>query len=199
VENRQFLNVAAVLGGFAILLTLWTWGQPLICTCRYVQLWVGSIWSSGNSQHIADWYTLSHIVYGLMIVPLGRLISPRLSFNLLFAIAISTGTAWEIVEHTEWVLGQFRDTTVNQGYIGDSVLNAVADYVFMMAGFFFGRLLPSLWTLALMLSLEVTAALVARDSLILETIMLIHRFEAIEIWQQEIEPRRQPVTEPVGK
>ena len=111
---------------------------------------------------------------------------------MLFAVAISTGTAWEIVEHTEWVLGQFRESTVNQGYIGDSVLNAVADYLFMMAGFFVAWRLPSLWTVGLILTLELTAALIARDSLLLEAIMLVHRFEAIEVWQQQINPRLQP-------
>ncbi len=195
LTNRNLLNLAAILGGVSILVTLWAWGQPLICTCGYVQIWVGSIWSSGNSQHIADWYSLSHIVHGLMVVPLGRLIFPKISFNLLFAVAIATGTAWEIVEHTDWVLGQFRDTTVNQGYIGDSVLNAVADYIFMMAGFFLGWVMPSLVTLAAIIILEVSAALIARDSLLLEAIMLVHRFEAIDSWQQEIDPRRTPETD----
>ena len=192
MTHRQSLNVAAVLGGIVVFATLWAWGQPLICTCGDVQFWIGSIWSSGNSQHIADWYTLSHIVHGVLIVPVGRLIFPKVSFNVLFAVAISTGTAWEIVEHTEWVLGQFRESTVNQGYIGDSVLNAVADYVFMMAGFFLAWRLPSLWTVGLILTLELTAALIARDSLLLEAIMLVHRFEAIEVWQQQINPKLQP-------
>lgn len=195
---RQSLNIAAVMGGLAILLTLWAWGQPLICTCGYVVPWVGSIWSSGNSQHIADWYTLSHIVHGLIIIPIGRFLAPRISFNWLFFIAILTGTAWEIVEHTDWVLDQFRATTVNQGYTGDSVLNAVADYIFMMAGFFVASYLPMLWTLALVFILEITAALIARDSLLLEAIMLVHRFEAIDAWQQEINPRQPPVSGTVG-
>ncbi len=174
------------MGGVLILLTLWSWGQPLICTCGYVQIWVNSIWSSGNSQHIADWYTPSHMIHGLMIVPLGRLLAPRLSLNWLFAIAIVTGVAWEVLEHTDWVLGLFRATNVNQGYLGDSVLNAVADYMFMLTGFFIGSLLPTLWTVALILLLEVVATIVGRDSLMLTTIMLIHQFEVIEAWQQQI-------------
>ncbi|MFY0691797.1 MAG: DUF2585 family protein [Paracoccaceae bacterium] len=191
MSTRQLLNSAAVLGGISIFVTLWIWGQPLICTCGYAQFWVGSIWSSGNSQHVADWYTLSHIVHGLLIVPIGRLISPKISFNLLFFVAITTGITWEIVEHTDWVLDQFRATTVNQGYLGDSVLNAVADYSFMMAGFFISSRMPTLSTLGVILTFEATAAFVARDSLLLTTMMLLHRFEAIEEWQQEINPRQQ--------
>ena len=123
-----------------------------------------------------------------MIVLLGRLFAPNLSINWLFAIAILTGVAWEIVEHTEWVLDQFRATNVNQGYWGDSVLNAVADYIFMMAGFFIGSRLPTYGIAVMILLLELIATLVARDSLLLTTLMLIHRAEVIEVWQQQIKP-----------
>ena len=190
MTDFQKISISATLGGLTIFLTLWSWGQPLICTCGEVKLWINSIWSSGNSQHIADWYTLSHIVHGLMIVPIGRVIFPRVTFPWLFAVALVTGVAWEIVEHTNFVLDQFRATTVNQGYLGDSVLNAVADYVFMMAGFFVGWMMRPLWTLALIVTLELSAAMIARDSLILEAVMLVHRFEVIEEWQQDINPRR---------
>lgn len=191
----QKISITATFGGLAIFLTLWSWGQPLICTCGEVKLWINSIWSSGNSQHIADWYTLSHIVHGLMIVPIGRVIFPRITFRWLFAVALLTGVAWEIVEHTNFVLDQFRATTVNQGYLGDSVLNSVADYVFMMAGFFVGWMMRPLWTLALIVTLELSAAIIARDSLILEAVMLVHRFEVIEEWQQDINPRRNSATD----
>ncbi|MBY4894104.1 DUF2585 domain-containing protein [Rhodobacteraceae bacterium N5(2021)] len=52
---------------------------------------MGSIWHSGNSQHIADWCTLSHILHGVLIALIGRLALPKLGFNVLFAIAILTG------------------------------------------------------------------------------------------------------------
>lgn len=98
------------------------------------------------------------------------------------------------MEHTDFVLDQFRDTIVNQGYIGDSVLNAVSDYVFMLAGFFVGLSLPSIMTVILIVVFELTAALIARDSLLLEAIMLVHRFEVIENWQQASNPGRDKLT-----
>lgn len=187
---RTILFLVALLGVPLIGVTLWAWGQPLICTCGTVRLWVPSIFSSENSQHIADWYTLSHILHGMLIPLLGRVVFPRLGFNVLFAIAIVTGIGWEIIEHTDWVLNAFRATTINQGYLGDSVLNAVMDYVFMMAGFFAALALPIWLVVTAMLALELTAGLIGRDNLTLSTIQLIAPSDAIDDWQQELNPDR---------
>ncbi len=186
--TRTTLPLAAIAGIPLIALVLAFWGQPWICTCGEIRLWIGSIWDSGNSQHIADWYTLSHILHGVLIALIGRLAFPRLGFNVLFATAIITGIGWEVIEHTDWVLGQFRATTVNQGYTGDSILNAVADYVWMMGGFFAAWHLRVPVTLALVALLELTAALIGRDSLALTTLQLVYPVESIANWQQELNP-----------
>jgi hypothetical protein len=188
----RWLFEAALLGAVLIGVTLSEWGQPLICTCGYVQFWVGSIFSSGNSQHIADWYTLSHILHGVLIVLAGRLLAPRLGFRYLFAIAIFTGVAWELLEHTDWVLDRFRGTTLYLGYHGDSVLNAVADYLWMLGGFFLASRLSTPWIVAMVIVLEVIAAVIARDCLTLTTLMLIYPIEAIETWQQALNPNTLP-------
>lgn len=180
-----------LLGAFIIAATLYAWGQPPICTCGQVLFWVGSIFSSGNSQHIADWYTLSHILHGILVVLITRLVAPRLSFAYVFGIAIITGVGWEVIEHTDWVLGQFRTTTINQGYTGDSVLNAVADYIWMLGGFFLAYSLRTVWIFATIIVLELSAALIARDSLTLSTLMFFHRVEAVDTWQQAINPNAQ--------
>lgn len=185
----KFLAFAAVGGAALIGVTLWAWGQPLICTCGYVDFWVGSVFSSGNSQHIADWYTLSHIIHGMLVVLIGRVFLPSLNFGILFSAAIITGVFWEIIEHTDWVLGQFRVTTLYQGYLGDSVLNAVADYGFMLSGFFLASVSQRFLIFSYIIILELAAAVVARDSLALTTLMLVYPIETIEAWQQEINPR----------
>lgn len=187
-RTRNLLHLAALFGAVTIGLTLYGWGQPLICTCGYVRIWVGSIFSSGNSQHIADWYTLSHIVHGMLIVLAGRIFFPRVGFVGLYSVAIITGVAWEIFEHTNIVLDVFRAQTLYQGYRGDSVLNAVADYVWMLGGFGVAYAIKTIWVIALILLLEVTSAVFARDSLALTALMILHPIEAVEDWQQAINP-----------
>lgn len=185
---RTHLNILAVAGFFVIGLTLWAWGQPLICSCGEVKLWVHSIFDGGNSQHIADWYTLSHILHGVLIALIGRLVFPRLGFEPLFLVAIVTGVGWEVIEHTNWVLDAFRATTINAGYLGDSVLNAVSDYLFMMAGFFTAYHLRIPLVLLGVVGLELIAGFFGRDNLTLSTIQLIAPIEAIDDWQQELNP-----------
>ena len=188
--NLRLLYLCAVLGAFVIGVTLWAWGQPLICTCGVVKMWVGSIFDGGNSQHIADWYTMSHILHGVLIAFLGRVLFPSLDFRWLLGTAIVTGVGWELVEHTDWVLDKFRATTINQGYYGDSVLNAVADYIWMMGGFFAAWAMRKRMVVAMMAALELSAAFIARDSLALSTLMLVYPVEAVGEWQQELNPNR---------
>jgi hypothetical protein len=192
MSAEKALYVLAVLGGLMIGVTLWAWGQPLICTCGYVKLWEGFIWSSGNSQHVADWYSLSHMVHGMLIVLLGRASGGRIGYPVLLSLAIGTGVAWEIVEHTDWVLDQFREVTVYQGYIGDSVLNAVMDYVWMWAGFFLAHAVATAWVLALIVLMESTAAIFGRDCLTFTTIQTFFSLDAIDAYQQEINPNVRP-------
>lgn len=188
----RLLHLAALLGAVAVGATLWAWGQPLISTSGQVRLWVNSVWSNENSQQIADWYTLSHVIHGVLIAAAGRLAGRWLRFALAYAIAIATGVAWEIAEHTDWVLDRFRGQTIYQGYIGDSVLNAVSDYLFMLAGFAAGAWLGAARGLILVLGLESLSALFARDSLILTTIRVVHPIPALTAWQDRTNPGTPP-------
>ena len=188
----RLLHIADALGIPAVGITLWAWGQPLTSASGELHLWVNSIWSSENSQQIADWYSLSHAVHGLLIGLAYWALRPWTGFAPIYLVAIVTGVGWEIVEHTDWVLDRFRAVTLYQGYLGDTVLNAVMDYVFMMGGFFFASRVKLRFTVLLIAAMELTSALVARDCLTLTTINTFHPIEAIQAWQDEINPRTHP-------
>jgi hypothetical protein len=191
----RLLCVAMLLGGIVIGVTLWAWGQPLVSRSGEIRLWVNLIWSSENSQQVADWYSLSHAILGMLIGLIGRALSPRVPQAAILTVVLVIGVGWEIIEHTDFVLDRFRGQTIYQGYTGDTVLNAVMDYVFMLAGYFLVMALPFRWGIVLMLGLEILSAAVARDSLILTTIRVIHPIPAIAAWQDATNP----VTHPPGQ
>ncbi len=182
------LHIAAALGAGLTAITLWAWGQPLVSASGESRFWVNSVWSSENSQQIADWYSLSHFTHGLLVVLIAAPFRAFISWPVLYAVAILTGTGWEIVEHTDWVLNRFREATLYQGYLGDTVLNAVCDYGFMLSGFALASAVTWRWVLVLVLVLELTASFMARDSLTLTTISVVYPIEALAEWQQEIKP-----------
>ena len=173
----------------ATLAILFAMDRPPICECGYVSLWYGDINSSGNSQHLSDWYTPSHIIHGMLFYGLGWLLFTRLgvggptSRKWSFTLAIALEAAWEIIENTPLVIDRYRSVTVNWGYSGDSIINSMADLGWMSFGFWLALKLPVKVTITLAIVMEIVTALVVRDNLTLNVIMLIYPFEAIREWQ----------------
>src|SRR5262245_19292127 len=104
-------------------------GRLWICACGTVKLWAGDIWSSDNSQHLLDPYSLTHIEHGILIYWLLALVLPRVRVAWRFVMAMAFEAAWEVVENSEAVINRYRETTLAQGYTGDTVINSLSDIV----------------------------------------------------------------------
>jgi len=171
---------------FIILLAM---DRPPICECGTVKLWHGEINSSGNSQHLSDWYTPSHVIHGMLFFAFAWLLFSRWGLGgkdaaqWSFPLAVALEASWEVIENTPFIIDRYRSVTVNWGYSGDSVINSMADIGWMSLGFYLAWKLPVRVTVALAIAAELLTGWIVRDNLTLNVVMLIYPFEFIREWQ----------------
>ena len=169
-----------MLAAAAILLAM---GRSPICACGRVTLWVSSSTSPETSQMLADWYSASHIVHGLLFYAALWLVARRWPVERRFLVALAVEASWEIAENSPWIIDRYRSATTAIGYTGDSVLNSVSDIMMMGLGFLLARRLPLWAALLMVVVLELVPLAIIRDNLTLNVIMLLHPVDAIRTWQ----------------
>jgi hypothetical protein len=180
-ERSWFAVALAVIAAAAV--TLLLMGRTPICRCGYVKAWHGVVFSAENSQHIADWYTFSHIIHGFAFYGLLWLAARRLPIGARLVLAVALESAWEIFENTDFVINRYREATISLDYYGDSVLNSVCDILAMGAGFLAARKLTVRSVVALTAVMELAVLWWIRDNLTLNIVMLIYPLDAIRMWQ----------------
>ena len=179
---RQHWWVALLLVALGAL-ALFAMGRPPICTCGTVKLWAGAVHSADNSQHLADWYTPSHIVHGFLFYAFGWLVLRRNPMGERLIMAVLIETAWEVIENSKVIINRYREATMAFGYSGDSVINSVADIGWMIFGFMLARRLPLWMTVAIAVGFELLTLWAIRDNLTLNVLMLVAPVDAIKHWQ----------------
>lgn len=182
--NSRFLPYAATAAITLVgLVILWFAGRDLICPCGRVEIFDGWPAPGENSQHIFDWYTLSHVIHGFLfyalLVPLAR----WLSFGWRLALATLIEVAWEIVENSEAVIEHYRSATISVDYNGDTVINSFFDVMAMWLGFALARVFPVWLSVVAVLALELAAMLAVRDGLTLNVLGFLMPMDWIAEWQ----------------
>ncbi len=164
-------------------LALWMMGQPVIAQSGVIKLWEGVVLSAGNSQHLADWYTFSHIIHGLLFYWLLSVFAPKLSIGMRLLLAVGVEVSWEVLENTPMVIEHYRQQALAVGYTGDSILNSISDTMAMVAGFVAAWRLPVWGSIMMGLGLEAAALWFIRDGLSLNIVGFVHQFDFITQWQ----------------
>lgn len=182
---RTWLGIGFLLIALQAIV-LFLFGQPPICECGYVKVWEGVVLGPGNSQHLFDWYTFSHIIHGFIFLWVAKLLFPRVRMGVWFALAVGVEAAWEVLENTPMVIDHYRTQALAQGYTGDSILNSVSDTLAMVAGF----LLASKWkwwvVVLIAIALEIFTIYMIRDGLALNILNLTVPLDVISTWQQGV-------------
>ena len=158
-------------------------GRTAICTCGAVDLWVATRDSPRTSQMLADWYSASHVVHGLLFYAALWLVFRRWPVERRFLAAMLIEAGWEVIENTPLVIDRYRETAAALGYNGDSVVNSVSDILMMALGFLAARKLPVWGAILLVLALELIPLLVIRDNLTLNIWNLVAPNPAVQGWQ----------------
>ncbi len=188
LPNRRALIATLLLTAYAAFI-LFAMQRPPICACGTVKLWHGVVQSSENSQHLADWYTFSHIIHGLIFYGAAHLLWRKWRLfdgaptRWALPIAVILEASWEILENSPMIIDRYRAVTVSFGYAGDSIVNSMADIGWMVLGFWLAAKLPWKASLAMAIAFELMTLALIRDNLTLNVLMLVHPIDAVRDWQ----------------
>lgn len=165
--------VAMVLAILAAKAAILYWmGNDVTCACG-VKLWLGDATGPENSKQIADWYSLSHGIAGMLFAWVMWLTSRRWPLGWMIVAAAAFSMGWEVIENTPWIIDQFGQSEIGANYTGDTIVNSLGDSVFVLAGFVAALRLPLALVIALGLLAEAAVTLAIDDGLILSTLRFV--------------------------
>jgi len=116
------------------------------------------------------------------------LVARRLPVPYRLLLALLIEAAWEISENSPVIIDRYREATIAQGYVGDSILNSSCDVLMAAVGFWLAARLDLRVILVSIVVMEFGCLLWVRDNLTLNVIMLVHPSETIKAWQAAGQP-----------
>ena len=154
----------------ALLLWLLALGRDFGPAVSLRAFWSGGLGAGENSRHLTDWYSLLHVVFGMVLFVSIDRTKPRWPASWKLFAAICGSATWEAVENTPLVIALFADSQTPGAYAGDSIVNSLGDMLSVTVGFAFAANVPLPATIAAGLALEIAVSLAIHDGLILGTL-----------------------------
>ncbi len=185
--KRKVLSCAGLIMAVTIV-TLWLMGQPLWCKCGSWIPWSWDIWSSHNSQHLLDPYTASHVLHGVIFCGLLYWLPSAVPGSARFLVAIALEGGWEILENSPMIIERYRESTMAQDYVGDSLANSVFDLLACTAGYLLACRMRAVKSVVFSVVTELMMVFWIRDCLTLNVLMLAWPIDAIKQWQVALLP-----------
>lgn len=179
--TKLILAAIAVLG-VTMAAELWM-GRLLLGPDGQFGLLTVDIWSDAMSQRVADPYSLSHVLHGVLFYGLLWFVARRRPWGHRALAAVVLEAGWEILENSPIIINRYREVTIAIGYVGDSVLNSLSDVGMMALGFLLASRMPVWASMALFVGVELGMLVLIRDNLTLNVLMLIYPVDAILVWQ----------------
>lgn len=188
ILQKKYIIIAVVAVIALQAVVLLALGNPAVCECKSFLFWDGAVRSTENSQHLLDWYSFSHLVYGIIAYFFFWFLRKKfgLPVGLFFLLLIAMAAGWEIFENTQYAIERYQQNTISFDYHGDSVVNSLMDSIMMMSGFWLAFSLPLAVSVALVVLIEVALTITIRDSLLLSSIMFLHPVRSIFNWQASL-------------
>src|SRR3546814_724227 len=122
MKRQHWARIAGIIALAAAI--LWLMGRTPICRCGDVKLWHGVVASAQNSQHIADWYSFSHIIHGFIFYGLLWLVAKKKPMGWRMTAAVAIEAAWEVAENSPAIINRYRAVTLAYDYYGDRILHS---------------------------------------------------------------------------
>ncbi len=185
LKKYRFIILSTIVVCAVVAAALLYSGRSLLGPDGKFGWWDNDVWSSENSQRVADAYSFSHIIHGIVFYGLLFWVARRLPLKYRFLIALVIEAAWEILENSPIIIDRYRSVTIALGYVGDSVLNSVCDVLMAAIGFLIARFSKIWVSVALIIAMELGCLFWVRDNLTLNVLMLVYPVESIKVWQSE--------------
>jgi len=193
-ENNLWVSIVIVI---LLILSLglieYYVGRLLICKCGYVSLWYNNANGPGDSQHLFDWYSLSHIIHGIVFFAILSLLFKKMPLRTKLIMAVIIECAWEGLENSPMIINRYRTATISLDYYGDSIINSIFDMFSMILGFILAFKLKKWHIIALVIFIELFTLYMIRDNLTLNIINLIYPIELIKNWQSAAPPLKEVI------